>query len=241
MTEGWVGSGARPGPWREVSFAARNSGALTLVLLAHVAALWAIGHGLVPTEQVPVTAAEILVELLDEPPPPPPEPPRPMQRLTPRPLPTPTPRPSAPQPAATAPVDPQPAPLPLPAAPHRPDTAGRPSTTTPVATVAASAPVAIPSPPPLSPPSASAEELNNPKPAYPPLSRRLGEQGQVVVRVFVSIDGTAQKADIKTTSGYERLDQAALNAVQRWRYVPARRAGVPEAMWFNVPVNFVLE
>jgi protein TonB len=63
----------------------------------------------------------------------------------------------------------------------------------------------------------------------------------VVVRVFVSIDGTAQKADIKTTSGYERLDQAALNAVQRWRYVPARRAGVPEAMWFNVPVNFVLE
>jgi len=37
------------------------------------------------------------------------------------------------------------------------------------------------------------------------------------------------------------LDQAALATVMKWRYVPGKRAGVAEAMWFNVPINFVLE
>jgi len=62
-----------------------------------------------------------------------------------------------------------------------------------------------------------------------------------VVRVFIAVDGTAQKAEIKQSSGFERLDQAALTTVLRWRYVPGKRAGVPEGMWFNVPINFVLE
>jgi protein TonB len=90
-------------------------------------------------------------------------------------------------------------------------------------------------------PSSEADYLQNPKPAYPPISKRLGEQGKVVVRVLIGVDGTAQKAEIRQSSGYDRLDQAALATVQRWRYVPGKRAGVPEAMWFNVPINFVLE
>ena len=95
--------------------------------------------------------------------------------------------------------------------------------------------------PAFSLPSSEADGLNNPKPAYPRMSRRLNEQGQVVIRVFVGADGSAQQGEIKTSSGYDRLDQEALRTVLRWRFVPGQRFGTPEAMWFNVPVNFVLE
>lgn len=90
-------------------------------------------------------------------------------------------------------------------------------------------------------PSSEAHGLNNPKPAYPRASRRLNEQGQVVIRVFVATDGSPQQGEIKTSSGFDRLDQEALRTVMRWRFVPGQRYGAPEAMWFNVPVNFVLE
>ncbi len=95
--------------------------------------------------------------------------------------------------------------------------------------------------PAFSLPSSEAHGLNNPKPAYPRVSRRLNEQGQVVIRVFVAADGSAQQGEVKTTSGYDRLDQEALRTVLRWRFVPGQRFGTLEAMWFNVPVNFVLE
>ena len=95
--------------------------------------------------------------------------------------------------------------------------------------------------PAFSLPSSEAHGLNNPKPAYPRLSRRLNEQGHVMVRVFVAADGSPQQGEIKTSSGFDRLDQEALRTVMRWRFVPGQRFGTPEAMWFNVPVNFVLE
>ena len=90
-------------------------------------------------------------------------------------------------------------------------------------------------------PSADADYLNNPPPGYPRISRRHGEQGTVIVRVFISTQGTPDNAEVRTSSGFARLDQAALQAVQRWRFVPGRRNGTPEAMWFNIPVRFVLE
>jgi protein TonB len=95
--------------------------------------------------------------------------------------------------------------------------------------------------PAFSLPSSEAHGLNNPKPAYPKQSRRLNEQGQVLIRVFVATDGSPQQGEIKTSSGFDRLDQEALRTVMRWRFVPGQRFGTPEAMWFNVPVNFVLE
>ena len=73
------------------------------------------------------------------------------------------------------------------------------------------------------------------------MSKRLGEQGRVVVRAFIQLDGTASRAEVQRSSGFERLDQTAIQTVLRWRYVPGKRAGVPEAMWFNIPINFVLE
>jgi protein TonB len=105
----------------------------------------------------------------------------------------------------------------------------------------ATPPAAPVAPPRLELPSSDAQYLQNPKPAYPAISKRLGEQGKVVVHVLIGADGIAQKAEIRQSSGFERLDQAALRTVLAWRYVPGKRGGVPEAMWFNVPINFVLE
>ena len=107
------------------------------------------------------------------------------------------------------------------------------------------APVAAPPTPVAAPkvelPSSDADYLQNRAPPYPAISRRLKEQGKVLIGVLIGVDGTAQKAEIRQSSGFERLDQAALATAQRWRYVPGQRAGVPETMWFNVPINFVLE
>jgi periplasmic protein TonB len=95
--------------------------------------------------------------------------------------------------------------------------------------------------PSLVEPSADADYLKNPPPGYPRISRRNGEQGTVIVRVFISAQGAPEKAEVRISSGFARLDQAALEAVQRWRFVPGRRNGTPEAMWFNIPVRFILE
>lgn len=204
------------------------------VVLLHVAALWALQAGLLRRAVEVIVPATILGEIVSpeprpQPPAPPPQPAQPVKKASPAPVPD-KPAPPAPQPALVAPAGPSPAP-----AANAPT--ARPST--PAA--AAAEVVATPALARVEPPSSSADYLNNPKPAYPPLSKRLGEQGKVVVRVFIAPDGSAQKAEIHQSSGFERLDQAALATVLKWRYVPGRRAGVPEAMWFNVPINFVLE
>lgn len=90
-------------------------------------------------------------------------------------------------------------------------------------------------------PSSSASYLNNPKPVYPAISKRLGEQGKVVLRVLIGSDGLPQTVQVQQSSGFERLDRQAVDAVLRWRFVPGTRNGVPEAMWNLVPVNFVLQ
>lgn len=87
-------------------------------------------------------------------------------------------------------------------------------------------------------PSYKAEYLNNPKPRYPTTSLRLEEQGRVVVHVFIGKDGVPQKIEIGSSSGFIRLDRAALEAVKEWKFVPGTRAGLPEAMWIDVPLVF---
>lgn len=95
--------------------------------------------------------------------------------------------------------------------------------------------------PALQLPSSNADYLHNPPPSYPAISRRLGEQGQVLIRVLVGKDGSARQADIHQSSGFARLDQSALQAVLRWRFVPGKRSGQAEDMWFQVPVDFSLQ
>ncbi len=208
----------------------------------HVLGLWALQAGLLHRAVELVVPVSVLSEMI--------EPPQPQTTPTPplpQPRPAPTPR-AAPQPQPVA----QPAMQPVaiatstPAA-QAPTGVPEPQAAAPAAPVAAvepaapAAPPAAPTTPKIELPSSSADYLNNPPPAYPPLSKRLGEQGKVVVRAFIEANGTATKAEIRTSSGYDRLDQAALQTVLKWRYVPGKRAGVVEGMWFNVPIHFVLE
>jgi periplasmic protein TonB len=99
---------------------------------------------------------------------------------------------------------------------------------------------APPAKPKIELPSSNADYLTNPAPPYPPLSKRLKEQGRVLLSVFVSVDGSAEKVALKQSSGFERLDQIALETVKRWKFVPGKRDGSAEAMWVTVPIVFEL-
>ncbi|MEO5659401.1 MAG: energy transducer TonB [Polaromonas sp.] len=222
----------------------RNSVIVIAVVALHVGLIWALQTGLVLRTAELIVPVEVMAQLIE-----PPEP-----KLEPAPPVPPVPRvaPSKPVTRAPtvqkkavpkAPVQPQAQPLaladPTPS-PDAPIVNPAPAVPTPPAPLA-EAPAAPPAPPAVQLPSSNADYLQNPKPNYPPLSKRLGEQGKVVVRVLIGADGAPQQAELRQSSGFSRLDQAALQTVMAWRYRPGKRGGVAEAMWFNVPINFVLE
>lgn len=90
-------------------------------------------------------------------------------------------------------------------------------------------------------PRFDAAYLNNPEPDYPTLSKRLGEEGRVLLRVLVTPEGLADQVEVRQSSGYARLDQAALATVKRWRFTPARRGEERVLAWVLVPLSFQLE
>jgi protein TonB len=90
-------------------------------------------------------------------------------------------------------------------------------------------------------PRFDAAYLNNPRPAYPPLSRRLGEEGKVLLRVRVSREGQPAAVDLEKSSNFERLDEAARQVVARWRFVPAKRGDEAIEATVIVPIVFRLE
>lgn len=206
------------------SVAANVSG----VAAAHAAILGAL-LTFVPAERLaelvqPLTVR--LIELAPEAPPPPPPPPPPRQPLRPKPAParivavdTPAP-PAVEAPVFTVPTPPAPV-----AAPPAPSLAPAPP-----------APVVA-----VTPARFDAAYLNNPKPVYPGTSRRLGEEGRVLLRVHVGADGLATEVELKNSSGFPRLDAAAREAVAQWRFVPARRGDETVAAWVLVPIVFNLE
>lgn len=83
--------------------------------------------------------------------------------------------------------------------------------------------------------------LRNPPPEYPPVARRRGEAGTVLLSVWVEADGRAGEVSVRQGSGSARLDRAALDAVRRWRFVPAKNGGVALASRIEVPIIFRLE
>jgi protein TonB len=89
-------------------------------------------------------------------------------------------------------------------------------------------------------PRFDADYLDNPAPRYPPLSRRMREEGVVLVRVYVSPNGAPEVIELKQSSGSARLDESALLAVRQWKFVPARRAGEAIPAWVVVPIAFSL-
>jgi protein TonB len=96
-------------------------------------------------------------------------------------------------------------------------------------------------PTPIVPARFDADYLQNPAPAYPSASRRLGEEGRVVLRVKVSAQGLPQAVEIRQSSGHARLDEAARAAVEKWRFVPARQGSETIESWVLVPLRFALK
>lgn len=206
------------------------------VLAAHAAALWALQAGLLRSSDPIELPQLVMAEVLPAPAPAP----RPQPQAAP--VPAPPPKVMAPRPAPAPMPQVAPAPVPAPApAPVLASTAPAPMATPAAAPVAAT-PAPAPAPAPrIEQPSSDADYLHNPPPVYPSLSKRMGEQGKVIVRVLIGPDGTAQEAGVAESSGFDRLDKAAVATVLKWRYVPGKRNGVPEAMWYRVPVKFELQ
>jgi protein TonB len=115
----------------------------------------------------------------------------------------------------------------------------------PVEMVETSVPEPVPVPAPTGPVTLSTElsvtcpELS--PPSYPSLSRRLGEEGKLVLRVELDENGHVGTASVVESSSYKRLDEAALAAVKTWRCNPSLRNGQPVRAVALQPFNFVLQ
>lgn len=218
----------------------RNLTIVGSVLLLHILVLWAMQTGLLRRVAEVVVPEVILVEIMAAPVANPAPAPQSQQKVQAK---APVPQVAPPRPEST--VTPQPAPAPLALAPsagaspsasvaHATTTTASPAASTGAAANAPAAPAKVELP------SSSADYLNNPKAPYPALSKRLGEQGTVVVHVLIGVDGTASQASVKRSSGFERLDRAAVETALKWRYAPGKRAGVPEPMWHDITFNWML-
>jgi len=122
--------------------------------------------------------------------------------------------------------------------------------TTAISNVTSERPVAAP-PPPVAkpveravvktPPSATGRGSRTSLPEYPPASRRAGEAGTVQLRCFVKEDGRCSEVSVVKSSGFDKLDEAAVKEVQRnWKFVPGKEDGKPVPMWHTFAVTFKL-
>jgi protein TonB len=158
------------------------------------------------------------------PPPPPPLPSPPALRL-------PTPHPLALPPIAAEPV------------PAPPSFEARTSTPAPLATPAQVVePTATPAPPPelRTLPASAVQYLVPPAPVYSRLSARMKESGTALIRVYIDEAGLPRDVQLAGSTGFARLDEAALLAVRNCRFKPALDGGVPVSGWATVPIQFEL-
>jgi protein TonB len=78
------------------------------------------------------------------------------------------------------------------------------------------------------------------KPHYPESARRRGIEGTTLLKVHVSERGRVKGILIERSAGYQELDLAALRAVKKWRFEPAKQGSQPVAVWVMLPVRFSL-
>ncbi len=86
-----------------------------------------------------------------------------------------------------------------------------------------------------------ARVLQAPRPDYPVISRDLGEQGVVMLRLAIDADGKLLRAELQKSSGFTRLDKAARDSVARWQFQAALENGQPVAAQLVLPVRFSLD
>ena len=97
------------------------------------------------------------------------------------------------------------------------------------------------SPEPASPPSADLAVTRGTQPAYPPASRRMGEEGVVALAVRVDERGRPVEVRVQQSSGFPRLDPAAVEGLRQWRFKAAMRDGAATTAWTSVRVRFRLD
>lgn len=83
--------------------------------------------------------------------------------------------------------------------------------------------------------------FQNRPPKYPPLAKQMHQEGLVLLMVEVDRKGMAVKVEVKQSSGYQLLDQAALEAVRRWKFQPERIGDIPFESKVTIPIRFRLE
>lgn len=84
------------------------------------------------------------------------------------------------------------------------------------------------------------QDLNNVQPQYPISSKRKGEEGTVLIRAFIDESGNALNIEIVKSSSYSALDNAALNAIKKWHFIPAKKFGHNISSSVIIPVTFQL-
>lgn len=90
-------------------------------------------------------------------------------------------------------------------------------------------------------PRFGADYLRNPSPEYPSLARRKGEQGRVLLKVFVTAQGNPEKVLLEKSSGSELLDKSALDVVKTWKFIPASANNQAVSGVVIVPIKFSLD
>jgi protein TonB len=158
---------------------------------------------------------------------------------------------SAPKPqvAPPKPVEPPKKPLPKPITKKAPPIVQKSPDFAPVEPVSAPQPTppAAASPAPSAPTvehfteaNFKANYLSNPKPEYPSIAKSRGWTGKVMLRVQVSPEGTATSIEVETSSGHEMLDESAIDAVKKWKFIPAKKGETAVASAVIVPIVFSL-
>ena len=219
----------------------RSGASITATVLLHVILASLFMLGLMEHSITPPDAPPVLVEFMQS---------QPTPKTIEQPVAKPIPVPPRPQPVA-APV-PSPQPQPSPSKVSAPTEVAQAAPVAPVSAPTAPTPPAPPAPPPTPAPVVTAPSrtdvsipasysASNQKPIYPNMSKRLGEQGTVVLRVLVKADGSAGEVEVKSSSSYPRLDQAAIDAVKTWRFNPAKIDGKATDEWYQVPIPFKLQ
>ena len=204
----------------DTTFLTRRGIIFVAIALFHVVLLWGINSGMSKTLVDAVLGpieTRMIEELPDTDEPPPPPPPK-----------IETPPPFVPPPEIA---------IELPAEATQSTAIQAVTTQRPVA---APPPVAAPTPVPRTAPRSDPRRPLS-QPEYPPSSRRAGEAGTVILEVLVLENGRVGDARVKQSSGFPRLDEAAMREVKRsWRLVPGTENGKPVQMWGQFAVTFKL-
>jgi protein TonB len=189
-------------------------------------------------------ASQVEIQITRPPPPKPVViPPQEVHPQPPKPLTTkPQPRIVPPEPIHSAPVASPDSPgLNAPAGDEGTSPPGSGAVEAPVVQLAAPAPPLPPTPLPVIEAKEGANYLKNPRPAYPRLAMREGWTGSIVLHVRVLPTGRPGEISVQKSSGHRVLDDAAVDAVNGWTFVPATQGGSPVAGWVNVPIEFQLK